>query len=311
MAFNEGFAYREQVDHRGGGLTVLAYLSQTYRHSSEEQWKKRIRSGEIALNGLEVQADAILKLGQVLVWRRPPWNEPETPLAYAVLHKDEDLLAVAKPGGLPTMPGGGFLEHTLLTLVRKRYPEAAPIHRLGRGTSGVVLFARTARARSALCSAMRRNAMTKVYLALASGVPLEANFSIETPIGPTPHPRLGTVHAASPAGKRAASRVRLVERRPDACLLEVTIETGRPHQVRIHLAAAGHPLVGDPLYTVGGGFRERGAALPGDCGYLLHAERLCLSHPATGSPLTISCCPPPGLRVGFAVGPEGLQTEWR
>ncbi len=311
MAFNQGFAYREQVDHRGGGFTVLAYLSQSYRHSSEEQWEKRIRSGEIALDGLEVQTDVILKLGQLLVWRRPPWDEPEVPLAYAVLHEDDDLLAVAKPGGLPTIPGGGFLEHTLLTLVRKRYPEASPIHRLGRGTSGVLLFARTTRARSALGAAMRGNAMTKVYRALASGVPPEANFSIETPIGPTPHPRLGTVHAASPKGKRAVSRVRLVERRADACLLEVTIETGRPHQVRIHLAAAGHPLVGDPLYTIGGGFRGLGLALPGDCGYLLHAERLCLRHPATGSPLIISCCPPPELRVGFAVGPEGLKSEWR
>jgi 23S rRNA pseudouridine1911/1915/1917 synthase len=262
------------------------------------------------VDGLEVQADAVLKPGQMLLWRRPPWNEPEIPLAYAVLHEDEDLLAVAKPCGLPTIPGGGFLEHTLLWLVQKRYPEATPIHRLGRGTSGVVLFARTARARSVLSAAMRQSEVIKVYRALAGGVPPQAKFSITTPIGPIPHPRLGTIHAACPTGKRALSRVSILERRADACLLEVTIETGRPHQIRIHLAAAGHPLVGDPLYRAGGGLRGDGGALPGDLGYLLHAERLCLRHPATGLPFEVSCCPPPELRSeGRRV--RGIKSVWR
>ena len=296
MALNRGYEYRERIDHRGNGLAVLAYLSLSYRHSSREEWQRRLEEREIVLDGHLIGADAVLRAGQVLVWRRPPWNEPDVPLAYAVLHEDEELLAVAKPCGLPSIPGGGFLEHTLLKLVRKRYPEATPIHRLGRGTSGVVLFVRTARSRSILCAAMRRNEVIKVYRALASGIPPLGEFSIETPIGPVPHPRLGTVHAASPKGKRALSRARILQRRTDACLLEVTIETGRPHQIRIHLAAAGHPLVGEPLYTIGGGLREPGTALPGDSGYLLHAERLCLRHPATASPFEVSCCPPPELR---------------
>jgi len=100
-----------------------------------------------------------------------------------------------------------------------------------------------------------------------------------------------------PGGKSARSRVRLLERRPDASLVEVTIETGRPHQIRIHLAAAGHPLVGDPLYADGGQVAASGAALPGDTGYWLHAERLALSHPATGRPCVIWCSPPPVLRA--------------
>jgi len=302
LALNRGFEYREQINARGCGLTVLDYLSRSYRHSSAEDWRNRLEKGEISLDGLRAPGEAVLKAGQRLVWQRPPWNEPEVPLAYAVLHEDKDLLAVAKPCGLPSAPAGGFLEHTLFALVRKHYPEATPIHRLGRGTSGVVLFARTARARSALCAAMRRNEVTKVYRALAGGIPAAESFSIETPIGPVPHPRLGTIHAASPAGKRALSRVSILERRSDACLLRISIETGKPHQIRIHLAAAGHPLVGDPLYATGGGLKDLGAALPGDSGYLLHAEYLRLQHPATDSAFEVSCCPPPGLRVREELG---------
>jgi 23S rRNA pseudouridine1911/1915/1917 synthase len=297
MAMNHGFEYREQVGADAARGTLLAYLVRRYRHSSEAQWLSRLEDGEILLDRLPALPDAVPRPGQRLVWRRPPWNEPEVPLAYAVLHEDDDLLAVAKPSGLPTMPGGGFLEHTLLALVRKNRPGAAPAHRLGRSTSGIVLFACTPAARSRLSAALRQNEVTKVYRTLASGVPSREHFSIETPIGPVPHPQLGTLHAACTTGKRALSRVRILERRGDASLIEVRIETGRPHQIRIHLAAAGHPLVGDPLFTTGGGFRASGTALPGDLGYLLHAERLRLIHPASRSPVEIWCCPPPGLQL--------------
>jgi 23S rRNA pseudouridine1911/1915/1917 synthase len=224
--------------------------------------------------------------------------EPDVPLSYEVLYEDRELLAAAKPRGLPTVPAGGFLEHTLLTLVRKRYPDATPMHRLGRGTSGVVLFARTPPARSLLSEALRQNRLARIYRALASGIPARDGFSIDVPIGPVPHPKLGTINAACREGKRALSRVIVLERRAESSLLEVRIETGRPHQIRIHLAAAGHPLVGDPLYASGGGIQEPGTALPGDPGYLLHAERVCFPHPATGALLEIRCCPPPDLRTG-------------
>jgi 23S rRNA pseudouridine1911/1915/1917 synthase len=216
------------------------------------------------------------------------------PLAFAVLHRDEHLLAVAKPRGLPSVPNGGFLTHTLLHRVRTIEPEATPLHRLGRGTSGLVLFARTAEARRAVSASWREGRVDKVYRALVSGVPAPA-FSVDTPIGLVGHPRLGRVHAASGDGKPALTRVRRIGPGADGTIVEVTIVTGRPHQIRIHLAAAGHPLVGDPLYVAGGGPGPE-PGLPGDGGYRLHAYRLALAHPATGRRLELECGPPPDLR---------------
>jgi len=296
VALNQGFEYQEKVTSRSAGSTVLHYLSRRYRHSSVGEWRVRLESGLILLDGSPAAAQAVLQTGQMLVWRRPPWNEPDVPLCYGVLYEDGELLAVAKPAGLPTLPAGGFFMHTLFTLVRKSYPEATPVHRLGRGTSGIVLFARTSKARRALHRDFRQGSMVKIYRALASGHPVQDGFSIDVPIGPLPHARLSTVHAASASGRRALSRVTVLQRLESCSLLRVDLKTGRPHQIRIHLAAAGHPLVGDPLYTNGGRFNPSGSVLPGETGYWLHAEKICLDHPDTGLPLEITCSPPPELR---------------
>jgi 23S rRNA pseudouridine1911/1915/1917 synthase len=294
---NAGFEYREQVGAPGHDETVLAYLSRRYRHSSETLWSARIESGEVLLDGAPTIASARLRAGQSLVWRRPPWEEEPVPLQFAVLHRDSHLLAVAKPRGLPTIPnGGGFLTHTLLHLVRGLAPAAAPLHRLGRGTSGLVLFGLTTEARSAVSAAWRTPAVRKVYRALVRGLPARDSFTVDVPIGPVPHPRLGRVHAAPPAGRPPLSHVTVRAARGDHAVVDVAIDTGRPHQIRIHLAAAGHPLVGDPLYAAGG-LPLPDPGLPGDLGYRLHARLLALRHPATGAPLVLECAPPAELRV--------------
>jgi 23S rRNA pseudouridine1911/1915/1917 synthase len=278
------------------GSDLLAYLCDRFPHSSRESWRARIDSGQVRVDGLRVSRRFELRGGEVLVWDRPPWVEPEAPLCHAVLHRDDDLLAVAKPAGLPTLPGGGFLEHTLLYTVRRQVPHATPLHRLGRWTSGIVLFAISARARAGVAAQLRERRVLKRYRALACGRPASRRFELSVPIGPVPYARLGRLHSASRDGKPARSRVHVVELRDGAFLADVFPITGRPHQIRIHLAAAGHPLAGDPLYRSGGGPASDGQAVPGDGGYHLHAAEMRLRHPRHGRETVLGCSPPPLLR---------------
>ena len=307
---NTGYSYREIVGPEAAGRTLLEHLAGRYRHSSAVEWNARIACGSVLVDDLPSTASLVLRAGQSVVWNRPPWSEPPAPLAWGMLHRDDDLLAAAKPAGLPTMAGGGFLEHTLLGLVRRHVPEASPVHRLDRGASGIVLFARSVRAADRLASDFRAGRVVKEYRALVRGEPAYDRFPITTPIVRVAHPRIGSVYEAAGAARLAGDRpgkptgpiraarteVEVLERRAGATLLRVWPKTGRPHQIRIHLAAAGWPLLGEPLYLPGGAARPDAASC-GAGGYLLHALRLLVESPATGLPLALECSPPPGLRA--------------
>jgi 23S rRNA pseudouridine1911/1915/1917 synthase len=275
---------------------VLSYLTATRLHSTKQEWAARIDRGEVEVEGTRVRYDEILHPGQTVVWHRPPWDEAPVPTNFDILHEDESIVVINKPSGLPTMPAGGFLDHTLLSLVRERYPEASPLHRLGRHTSGLVLFARTPTAASRLARAWRDHEVKKTYRALGLGTTRAEVFVIDVPIGPVPHPVLGSVQAASDGGKPSHSVAIVLEQRHDSSLFSVEIATGRPHQIRIHMAWAGHPLVGDSLYEAGGGLKPH-PGLPGDGGYLLHAERLQFTHPDSGKRVTMTATPPPELQT--------------
>ena len=326
-AFNRGHAYRDRVnpaDLASSGTSVSGFYARRYSHSSQAVWRERLAAGEITRNGQRLRADGPLESGDRLVWHRPPWQEAAVPVLPGPLFDDGDLVAFAKPSGLPVLPAGGFLEHTLLRQIEVQVATGQldgragvpkPVHRLGRFTSGLLLCARSAVSRAWLSALLREStagdlaaatpplACRKVYRALTAPLPenlgLEPGKSLEitVPIGRLPHPRLGLLWCAAPADPTAlpaSSRLTLLEHTSAGALVEVAIASGRPHQIRIHTAAIGAPLLGDPLYSPGG--VARSDALPGDGGYRLHAHRLSLLL-ADGSRLRLEAPLPAELRA--------------
>ncbi len=326
-ALNAGHTYRDRVDPEAAGLSVSAFYAARYAHSSAAVWRQRLAAGEICRNGQRLRADVALAAGDRLAWHRPPWQEGAVPALPGPLFDDGDLLVFNKPSGLPVLPAGGWLAHTVLGQLERPWPGARPVHRLGRFTSGLLLCARRPTTRAWLSARLREStaqghlpaalvphgpaappgSCRKTYRALLAcpgpGSPLLAlaagtSLALTTPIGRRPHARLGTVWAAAEPGDPAAlpahSLVTLLARGPEGWLAEVAIATGRPHQIRIHTAAAGAPLRGDPLYGPGG--LPRDAVLPGDGGYHLHAHRLRLPL-ADGRLLALEAPLPAVLRV--------------
>jgi 23S rRNA pseudouridine1911/1915/1917 synthase len=314
-AANRGWIYRDRIDAVHAGHRVCAYYAVRHPHSPESVWRGRLASGEIRRNGAPLRADIRLDRGDRLAWHRPPWREPAVPATWRVVFDDGDLHVIDKPAGLPVLPAGGFLEHTLLHLLERRHAEdpagvPRPVHRLGRFTSGLLICARRPATRSRLSACLREStrlgaapgeeggnvACRKDYLAWVAArclaMRVGESLCITTPIGLAPHPRLGSVWSAAPGEQDALpahSTLTLLEQGRVADLVRVTIASGRPHQIRIHCAALGAPLLGDPLYRPGGGARPEG--LPGDGGYRLHAWRLVLPRPP-GDPLELEASPP-------------------
>ena len=314
---NQGWTYQEVVKAKDRGKTLLEYYTSHYRHSNRTEWQTRIESGLVLINDAPADGKTILQGGESLTYHRPPWIEPSVPLNFDVLYQDRDLLVINKPSGLPVIPGGGFLEHTLLWQLQQQYPQdtPVPIHRLGRGTSGLLLLGRSPLAKSHLSQQMRSSTLgqntrqlSKVYRVLVRGNTISDRLTIEQPIGKIPHPRLGYIYGATASGKYALSQSKVIQRYSNHTLLEVTIFTGRPHQIRIHLAAVGYPLLGDPLYVTGGTFASLDSGsfrqlelteipVPGDCGYFLHAYRLSLIHPRSHQQLNFTCPVPSNWQI--------------
>ncbi len=209
-----------------------------------------------------------------------------------ILLEDEHLLAIDKPAGRLVIPGRGTDEESLREELEARHGRLFVVHRLDRGTSGVLLFARTAAAHRTLNLAFHRGEPKKRYLAIVRGAP-PAEKRIDLAIAPARRGRMRPARPGDPRGKPSATTIRALESFPARgwsggalALVEALPETGRTHQIRVHLAAAGFPLAVDPDYADPGPLAGPGggvllARTP------LHASRLELRHPATGAPLAV------------------------
>ncbi len=211
-----------------------------------------------------------------------------------LLYADRDLVAVDKPAGVPSQPTLTSDQGTLPELVAALL--GAPVtlvHRLDRETSGVTVLARSAAAAAGLAEAFRTGTPEKTYLALCARAPSPPDGRIDAPLGKDPA-RAG-LRRVDPRGDAAATRYRTLRDGPLAALVEARPETGRTHQIRVHLAHLGAPLLGDPRY--GGPRRVGEVAIPR---VMLHARRLEIDHPATGARLVLEAPLPEDLRAAEA-----------
>jgi len=290
-ANNKGWVYRARVAPEDAGKTVLAYHVGRFTHSDEAAWRAAIMLGRVRVNGQNVTPETVLVEGDKLAFHRPPWQEPDAPETFDVAFEDEHVLVVVKPPGLQVLPAGPYSARTLLSLVRASEPSrvaAAPAHRLGRGTSGLIAFGKSAMARASLNRELREHTFGKTYLAWVEGSTLPASFAARQPIARVPHGPI-SIHVAAEDGRAALTRVRVLRREQGRSLVAAQPITGRPDQIRIHLAAAGAPIVGDPLFGPGG--TPKSDVPPGKGGYLLHSTALSFTHPTSGKRIRLRSLP--------------------
>ena len=209
----------------------------------------------------------------------------------AVAHEDADILVVDKPAGLVVHPGSGNWQGTLLNALLHHAPQLAGIpragivHRLDKDTSGLLVVAKTLEAQTDLVRQLQARTVKRHYLALAHGC-VARDGVVDAPIGR--HPVQRTKMAVVGGGRAARTYYHVLERFARATLLECALETGRTHQIRVHLASIGHALVGDPVY----GPRRVAQALPAFARQALHAWRLALVHPTTRAEMGWEASPP-------------------
>lgn len=266
------------------GRTVEEILTGTLG-VSRRRMQKLTRGRGILLNRRPAFLARKTRVGDMvaarLVWDEEPGLEP-VPMTLDVAYEDAEVLVVNKPPGLLVHPTSPEQRATLAHGIAARYADQGvrrkvrPVHRLDRDTSGLVLFAHTAAAQQRLDAQLREETLRRQYQALVGGVLADEKGAIDAPIGP--HPRHPHLRAVRPEGRAPArTRYQVVERFADATLLRLELETGRTHQIRVHLAHAGHPVLGDRQYGGAPGFPRQA----------LHAGRLTFLHPGTGESVEV------------------------
>lgn len=269
---------------------IAAELFDEFSRSRLQKW---INDGHLKVDGEVVRPRDKLAEGaelrlSVVLEDEGDWQPESMPLE--IVHEDESLIVVDKPADLVVHPGAGNRDGTLLNGLLYRYPElinlprAGIVHRLDKDTSGLMVVARTLQAHTHLVDQLQARSVSREYLALVNGTPV-AGATIRTCYGRHPNQRLKM--AVLSRGKDAITHFRIERRFPGHTLLKVNLETGRTHQIRVHLAHIKLPIVGDPLYggrpRIPSGTSEKlRAALQQFPRQALHAARLELDHPVTG-----------------------------
>lgn len=284
---------------------VLAELFPEYSRSRLSAW---VKSGDVLLDGATVRPREAVRAGQEVVLTatlEPQVSAGPEDIPLSVLYEDAEVLVIDKPAGLVVHPGAGNHTGTLVNALLFRdpaiaaVPRAGIVHRLDKDTSGAMVVARTLQAQAALVAQLSAREVHRQYLAVVVGA-LVSGGTVSEPIDRHPRDRLRM--AVRDDGREATTHYRLQERFRAHTALECRLETGRTHQIRVHMAHLRHPIVGDPLYggplkLPRGASDELAAALRGFKRQALHAQVLEFAHPATGEPVRCEAPLPDDLQA--------------
>ena len=291
---------RFDVNAAGHGERLDKLLVAQAAEFSRSHLQSLIERGLVTVDGAVARtASRRLKAGQSVIIELQPTDEclaftPE-PMALVVVFEDEHIIVIDKPAGLVVHPAPGNWRGTLLNGLLAYHrgalqlPRAGVVHRLDKDTSGLMVVAKTLESMTALTRAIAARDVQREYLALAHGVVPAAPFSIEAPIGRDPVSRVRMAVVAS--GKAARTDVARVAADAKFSAVQCRLHSGRTHQIRVHLASRGHPLVADALYG--------GAAALAMSRQALHAARLGFDHPANGKALRFESALPADLQAAW------------
>ena len=289
----------------GAGKRLDVWLSTQEPDLSRARIQALIHEGHILLGGKSPKPSQKLTAGQNITLAIPPPVEVELKpeaIALDVVYEDSDLIVVNKPDGMVVHPAAGHASGTLVNALLAHCPDLAGIggekrpgivHRLDRETTGVMVVAKNETTMRSLVNQFRHRQVTKEYLALVWGHMNPPAGRAETLIGRNPNDRK-KMCTRPDHGRPAVTNYETQEKFATSSLLRVRIETGRTHQIRVHMAFLGHSIVGDPQY---GRPRRDALPVPVPARQMLHAARLAFTHPATGQPLSFEARLPPDMQT--------------
>jgi 23S rRNA pseudouridine1911/1915/1917 synthase len=289
---------------------ILEYLRRRFTYASAERWRMRIAEQAVLCNDSVCTLSTVVKNGDRVTCIIPDWDEPPADLSYTIVYEDQWLLAVDKPGNLLVHRSGKSYRSNLIYHLRyvhePSYPDAHVVNRLDRETSGLVLIAKDRAILPALHESFAAQRVHKRYRAIVHGTPAPGEGEICAPIGKDPRSPVSYRHWVDTPGAKPSSTRYAVERRlgDRFALVSLWPRTGRTHQIRVHLAAKGHVIAGDKLYSLDGGeylrWREHPERFADRWPFhrqALHCAEVTVFHPALRRDISLEAPMPTDMRL--------------